>query len=63
VQTEGEDVAMTFAQMMDALQAADSVDVLDVAADLIRAVPEQGQRDELGDFYVDKRRKLEGNQS
>jgi hypothetical protein len=52
-----------FALVMQALQAADSVDLLDVAADLIRAVPEQGQRDELVEFYVDKRRKLERNQS
>lgn len=60
----GEDgaVVMTFAQVMEALQQADSVDVLDVAGDLIRAVPVPGQRDELEEFYVDKRARLEGEQ-
>lgn len=58
-----ESVAMTFAQVMDALEKADSLEVLDVAADLIRAVPEEGQRDELEEHYVAKRQKFEGAQA
>jgi len=53
-------VVMTFAQVMDALETSDSVDLLDVAADLIRSVPAEGQRDELEECYVAKRAKLEG---
>ncbi|MBC8722103.1 recombinase RecT [Paraburkholderia sp. 31.1] len=53
-------VAMTFAKVMDALEKADSPDVLDVAADLIRNVPEEEQRDELEEFYIAKRDRLQG---
>ncbi|MGF6981385.1 hypothetical protein QFZ99_000861 [Paraburkholderia atlantica] len=57
-----EDMAapMTFAEVMDALDKADATDALDLAADLIRNVPAEGQRDELEEFYVTKRQKLEG---
>jgi hypothetical protein len=57
---EGDEVTMTFAQVMDALEKAESLDVLDVAADLIKAVPEESQREELEEFYVSKRKRLEG---
>ena len=56
----GEPVALTFAQVMDALEKAGDRDVLDVAADMIRDVPDEGQREELEEFYVSKRKTFEG---
>ncbi|MGF6986505.1 hypothetical protein QFZ99_006046 [Paraburkholderia atlantica] len=50
---------MTFATVMDALEKADTLDTLDAAADLIRAIAAEGQRDELEEFYVAKRQKIE----
>lgn len=45
-----EDV-LTYAQVMDALQTAGSVDALNLAADLIRYVPDLAQQDELRTEY------------
>jgi RecT family len=53
-------VLMSFAEVMDAIEKADTVDALDLAADLIRNVPEEGQRDELEEHYVAKRARLDG---
>jgi hypothetical protein len=59
-EAEGETVVMTFAQVMDALEKAHTLDVLDVAADLIKTVPEESQRDELEEFYVSRRQRMSG---
>ncbi|MFM0393745.1 hypothetical protein [Paraburkholderia phytofirmans] len=50
---------VTFAYVMDALEHGDTLDALDTAADLIRAVADERQREELEEFYVAKRGKLE----
>ena len=59
---EGADdpVALSFAEVMDRLEQAQTLDVLDLGADFIRHVPDEGQRSELEEFYVSKRAKLEG---
>lgn len=43
----GQEDALTFAQVMDALQQATTVEALNLAADLIRYVPDMVQQDEL----------------
>ncbi|MGF6636786.1 RecT family recombinase [Paraburkholderia sp. MM6662-R1] len=58
----GEVAAMTFAQVMEALEQAETLDALDVAADLIRTVPDEGQREELEEFYLAKRHRMESEQ-
>ncbi|WP_434110450.1 recombinase RecT [Paraburkholderia caffeinilytica] len=60
--TDAEPIAMTFAQVMDGLEKADATGLLDVAANLIRSVPDEGQREELEEFYVTKRHRMEGEQ-
>jgi hypothetical protein len=54
----GEDEPVTYAVVMDALEKSETLDVLDVAADLIRGVQHEAQREELEEFYVAKRAKL-----
>jgi hypothetical protein len=49
--------ALTFAQVADKLEKADGLDVLDVAFDLVSAVPDEKQRAELKEIY--ERRKAE----
>jgi hypothetical protein len=49
--------ALTFAQVADKLERADGLDVLDVAFDLVSAVPDEKQRAELKEIY--ERRKAE----
>ncbi|MGF6957967.1 RecT family recombinase [Paraburkholderia youngii] len=51
---------MSFAEVMDGLQAATTTDALDLVADLIRNVPEEAQRDELEEVYVARRAQLQG---
>lgn len=46
-QSAGQEDTLTFAQVMDALQNAANVDALNLAADLIRYVPDMVQQDEL----------------
>ncbi|APA88502.2 hypothetical protein BJG93_24445 [Paraburkholderia sprentiae WSM5005] len=58
----GEVAAMTFAQVMDALEKAETPDALDVAAALIRTVQDEGQREELEEFFVAKRHRMESEQ-
>lgn len=43
----GREDTLTFAQVMDALQNAGNVDALNLAADLIRYIPDMVQQDEL----------------
>jgi len=45
------DVPVTFAQVADKLRAAEDADLLDVAADLIKAVTDTGQQQELNALY------------
>jgi hypothetical protein len=47
----GEELAMTYAQVRDALEAAQSVDALDAAADLIGQVASEDHRAELAALY------------
>jgi recombination protein RecT len=49
--------SLTFAQVADKLERADGLDVLDVAFDLVSAVPDEKQRAELKEIY--ERRKAE----
>jgi hypothetical protein len=55
-------VVLTFAEVMDELERATTPDLLDVAADLIRSVPAESQREELEEFFVAKRHRMEGEQ-
>lgn len=50
---------LTFAHVMDSLEKADTFELLDVAADLIRNVANDGQREELEEYYLAKRGKLD----
>lgn len=52
--------AMTFAQVSEALHQAGDLDTLDIKADLIRAVPDEGQRQELSALSASLRAKLRG---
>ncbi|OLL27444.1 hypothetical protein BTH42_31860 [Burkholderia sp. SRS-W-2-2016] len=61
-ETDAEPVALTFAQVMDGLEKAVAIEALDLAGDLIRNVPDEGQREELEEFYVTKRHKMGGEQ-
>ncbi|HEX7937029.1 MAG TPA: hypothetical protein VF573_28685 [Paraburkholderia sp.] len=54
---------VTFARVMDRLEKADSLDALDAAADLIRGVADEKQRDELEESYVAKRGRLDAAQA
>lgn len=47
--------AATYAQVRDALEKAQSHDTLDLAADLIGSVADEGQRAELSDIYHERR--------
>ncbi|MGF6607094.1 hypothetical protein OKW45_001994 [Paraburkholderia sp. WSM4175] len=58
--SSGEPPVMTYAQVMDALQAATTPDALDEAATLIGAVPVEGQRSELEETYTYRRKQFEG---
>lgn len=46
---------LTYAQVAQALNEAKDVDLLDAAADLIKEVPDAGQREELSDLYHQRR--------
>lgn len=47
--------AMTYAQVVQAINAAADTDTLDLAGDLITGVEDAGQREELATLYRDKR--------
>lgn len=52
--------AATYAQVRDALEKAQSHDTLDLAADLIGSVADEGQRAELSDIYHERRQAVAG---
>lgn len=56
----GNQEALTFAQVADSLERAKDVDVLDVAADLITAVPDKAHQKELTALYKARRKALAG---
>lgn len=58
VSTNEEAAAPTFAQIADALVKAVDEDALNVAADLISAIPDEGQRTELNSKYDARRAEL-----
>lgn len=53
--------AVTYAQAADAIQKAASVDAVDLAADLVRQVADEGQRGELEHMYHTRRAELSGD--
>jgi recombination protein RecT len=55
--TDGDDT-LTFAQVADSINKATDLDVLDVAADLITLVPDEGQQKELSAMYQQRREQL-----
>jgi hypothetical protein len=52
---------VTYAEVADALNAATSADAVNEAADLIRHVKDQGQRDELEGLYRARKAEFEGD--
>lgn len=58
--TTGEQDGLTYAKVAEALNTAGDVETLDVKADLIRRVRDDGQREELSALYYNLRAKLEG---
>lgn len=55
---ETQSPALTFAKVADSLNKAKDIDVLDVAADMIGEIADEGQRKELGDLYRARREEL-----
>jgi len=53
------DEVLPFKAVFDKLQRADDLDVLDVAADLIKAVADPEEREDLEEFYRNRRAELE----
>lgn len=56
----GEVTAVTFAEVMEKIQSAATTDALDLAADLLRSVTDEGQRAELDVAARKRRKELEG---
>lgn len=56
----GGDEVLTCKAVLEKMQRADDLDVLDVAADLIGSVADEEEREELQDFYRRRRAELEG---
>lgn len=59
---DGEDAApaLSYAQVRDQIERATSSDTLDLAADLIGQVADEGQRAELSDIYHERRQAVAG---